>query len=239
MVLKDGFYNLASSDLVSWWPFLCLAICCYCLLPRISLFLLGSMARKRALAAVHFTRAEHNQLVHRLLTPRLSTQQVASSSGEATVEDRSRGKEPLPDSETPEQEQSVAAVNGRLLALIPDEIYDSCDQGELANYCTSRFGYSLEQVVRLDGQLELPKSCTGPLLLLQEAWQPPILELLDLVKTLREKNDVSTHIIVALIGKPQAETLFTPVSKLDMQIWQTKIALLADPHLQLTPLVEM
>jgi len=32
--------------------------------------------------------------------------------------------------------------------------------------------------------------------------------------------------------------LFTPVSKQDLQIWQQKITLLADPYLQLSVLVE-
>ncbi|MEN8200069.1 MAG: DUF2868 domain-containing protein, partial [Thermodesulfobacteriota bacterium] len=124
MVLKDGFYHLASGDLVSWWPFLCLAICIYCLLPRIIFFIAGGVGRNRALARVSFSRSEHNQLIHRLLTPRLKTvsrkerkKPVPDGKMEApTVEkaggvpEKERGEESVPpSSETP--------VNGELQAF--------------------------------------------------------------------------------------------------------------------------
>ena len=73
MILKEGMYHLASADLASWWPFLSLAIVCYCLLPRVLLFGIGLVGSKRALARVSLRRADYNQLVHRLLTPRLET----------------------------------------------------------------------------------------------------------------------------------------------------------------------
>ena len=41
MVLKEGIYHLTTPDLVSWWPFLLLAVCFYGFLPRIR-FNMGS-----------------------------------------------------------------------------------------------------------------------------------------------------------------------------------------------------
>jgi len=237
MVLKDGFYHLSSADLVSWWPFLCLAVCFYCLLPRIILFVLGSIARNRCLAAVSFTRAEHNQLQHRLLTPRLKTQLVQKTKKEQM--------ELLPEIKKEEaavrKEKLTAvqpAVNGSLLALIPDELFDDCDQTELTTHCEQRFGYKIQKTIRLDEQYGYANDSISPVLLLQEAWQPPILELIDFLKQLRKTCDEKSHIIVALIGKPTSETIFTSVSKQDLHIWQQKIALLADPHLQLSVLVD-
>lgn len=239
MVLKDGFYHLANADLVSWWPFLCLAVCCYCLLPRILLFVFGSMARKRSLAAVSFTRAEHNQLQHRLLTPRLKTQIVQTIKREQVTPSNERTSETaVVKRQKVTGEITHSAVNGSLLALIPDELFDDCKHEDLENYCEQRFGYTIQRIVRLDEQYECLEDCSSPLLLLQEAWQPPILELINFLKQLRENCDEDTHIIVALIGKPKPDSLFTPVTGQDLQIWQQKIALLADPHLQLAVLVE-
>jgi len=238
MILKDGFYHLSNADLVSWWPFLCLAICCYCLLPRLLLFVFGRMAGKQSLAAVSFTRAEHNQLQHRLLTPRLQTQRINDVKNTVSG-DVERTEETYTVVEKEEEEQApVSAVNGALLALIPDEIFDDCKQTELAVLCKQRFGYDLQNCIRLDGQYETPETNASALLLLQEAWQPPILELIHFIKQLRKQSGEEKHIIVALIGKPDPETLFTGVSKQDLQIWQQKIALLADPCLQLAVLVE-
>lgn len=238
MILKDGFYHLASADLVSWWPFLCMAICFYCLMPRIVLFVFGGMARKRSLAAVSFTRAEHNQLLHRLLTPRLQTQFVREIREEPLEPSNTVLKErPISEKETVVENGNIA-VNGNLLALIPDELFDDCDQEELSQYCEQRFGYTVQQTIRLNERYEYPASSASPLLLLQEAWQPPILELINFLKQLRKNSDEHTHIIVALVGKPRPDTLFTPVNKQDMQIWQQKIALLSDTSLQLAALVE-
>ena len=241
MVLKDGFYHLTSADLVSWWPFLCLAICCYCLLPRIILFVFGSVARKRVLARVSFARAEHNQLVHRLLTPRLHT----------TIESDVRKNEPEESVVEAGQTKTVrkVSVNGELMALVPDEIFDDCSQAELAMYCRQQFGYKLLDLLRIHDQNSADNnifsSLTGekslicsPLLVLQEAWQPPIKEMLRFLQELRENCETETHIIVALIGKPKADTLFTPVTENDLYMWRQKIAMLNDPSLQVSVLVE-
>ena len=238
MILKDGFFHLASADLVSWWPFLCLAICCYCLLPRMFLFLLGTRARKRSLYSVKFDRADHNQLLHRLLTPRLSTEQVHDEGEEAdTSSPVAHDEIQVGGTQQETAEAEPQTVHGAIVALIPEELYEECDQQQLGTYCKEQFGYTLQHALLLEEQLEKNEQLSTSLLLLQEAWQPPILELIDTVKQLREQGEPDTHMIVALIGKPAPETLFTPVSGQDLQIWQQKVALLADPYLQVSPLV--
>lgn len=242
MVLKDGFYHLASADLVSWWPFLCLAICCYCLFPRILLFVYGSMARTRVLARVSFVRAEHNQLVHRLLTPRFNTtikREVIKTELEETVAVEAAKTETV----------RTNAVNGELLALVPDELFAECSRAELTTYCEQQFGYKLRDLFRIHeqnrGESDIISTLKdghnfirSPLLVLQEAWQPPIQEMLRFLQELRANCEAETHIIVALIGKPKADTLFTSVSENDLSMWQQKIAMLNDPSLQLSVLVE-
>ena len=157
MILKDGFYHLASEDLVSWWPFLCLAICCYCLLPRIILFIVGSIERNRTLGRISFNRTDHNQLVHRLLTPRLETsirkiipdesaEKVSDFQPEKTV----TGTKTVSVKDFSEKQR--VAVNGELLALIPDELYDDCDVRELEQLCRQAFGYNIGSTIRMDGE---------------------------------------------------------------------------------------
>jgi len=81
------------------------------------------------------------------------------------------------------------------------------------------------------------KQCTD-LLLLQEAWQPPIQELLSFLGSLRGLLGETPIIIIALVGKPSATTLLTPVAPLNLQVWQQKIATLGDPGVQMIQLVK-
>ncbi len=257
MILKDGFYHLVNSDLVSWWPFLCLAICCYCLLPRIFLFVAGTMGRKRSLARITFRRPDHNQLLHRLLSPRLET----TKKEDAKQEDVRSATMPvgLKQAESnggvPDVSESVShpgdAVNGALVALIPDELFTDCDPAELGSYCQKACGYLVSGTMRVDGgyaengeftarlqELLLKHNCAA-LLLLQEAWQPPINELLRFLKTLRDCCDKEMTIIVGLVGKPTSETLFTRATDTDLSIWRQKTVTLEDPCLQVLLLVEI
>ena len=49
IVLKEGIYNLDTKNLVSWWPFLCMSLVCYGLLPRCIMLLAGLSRYRRQL----------------------------------------------------------------------------------------------------------------------------------------------------------------------------------------------
>lgn len=262
MILKDGFYHLTSSDLVSWWPFLCLAICCYCLLPRIILFVAGTFGRKYSLARISFRRPDHNQLLHRLLSPHLETSlQKKQVDGEAFVppvktrqksqfvEDANMIPGTMEEREVKKENFVSPLINGELLALIPDELFEDCDINCLGQLCQQAFGYTVGRSLRINEEYsdnnfiftqlkEEKDSVCPPLLILQEAWQPPIQEMLRFLSELRVHCEKETHIIVALIGKPNSETLFTEVSTNDLYIWKQKTARLLDRCFQLIPLVQ-
>ena len=247
MILKEGMYHLASADLASWWPFLSLAIFCYCLLPRILLFGVGFVGCKRALSKVSFQRTDYNQLLHRLRTPRFevgirnrepvspSTKVVSLPGKKSVVKER------------PAEEAQGVALSGSLVALIPDELFAECDLQELDLLCRQAFGYGVQERIRIndeEGDHSLifanlksrPGSCP-PLFILQEAWQPPIQEMLIFIRELRNICDDETPIIVALVGKPEPETIFTGVTETDLLIWRQKTATLGDLCLQVSPLV--
>ena len=151
MILKDGFNHLNSGDLVSWWPFICLSICCYCLLPRMLLFVAGMFGRSRSLDRVSFNRPDHNQLLHRLLTPQLETIQrkTVLEKGQAHFEKRAAAEETIK-----EQPKAVLPKIGNLLALVPDEIFDDCDLSELKKYTQQAFGDGVAGVLRMNDDYE-------------------------------------------------------------------------------------
>lgn len=246
LVLKDGIYHLATHDLISWWPFLCLSVLFYGLLPRLVLLLVGTFRQYRDLAGLNFEHGRYRQIVHRMRTPTVSTNAPAEEQQElvediTTASDISVGK-------VDNQPRRVKRTS--MVGLVPDELFADCPLEALRKQVRARLGYELASVLPVwtmerseDEELAELKdtmiaTSSEDILLLQEAWQPPIQELLSFLRRMREIVGEQPTIIVALIGKPAADTLLTPVRKLDLQIWQQKLATLGDPGLQLVELVK-
>ena len=98
------------------------------------------------------------------------------------------------------------------------------------------FNQDMETIVKI-----IPKNKKGNphgLILIYEAWQPPIREILKFIKDIRKAGGKEMPLIIALIGKPCEETIFTPVKEMDFKIWNMKIKGLGDPYIQLETLVE-
>jgi len=244
LVLKDGIYDLATHDLTSWWPFLCLAVLCYALLPRFILLLAGFIRQRRELAELRFDHGRYRQLVHRMRTPLVVTSAPAEEQQEGT------GKVGPEIVAAPVDRRPRAHATASMTALVPDELFDECPEDALRNQVRARLGYELagilpfwsmerseeEELALLQERMRVDGS--GDILLLQEAWQPPIQELLSFLLRLRATVGGQPIIVLALIGKPAGGTILTPVKKRNLQIWQQKLAALGDPGLQLVELVQ-
>ncbi len=138
----------------------------------------------------------------------------------------------------------------KLVALVPDEIVADCALPEFESLVKERLGFELvalqvfwsmeqsEQDDLADLQQKMTKYDCGDVLILQEAWQPPIQENLSFLAQLRTTLGTKPTIILGLIGKPGRQTIFTPVDALNLKIWQQKVSTLADPGLQLVELVK-
>lgn len=108
LILKEGIYHLINADLTSWWPFLCLSVFCYGLLPRLVLLIMVSLQQQRDLARLDFQQGPLRQILHRMQTPQVSTAARQESKGPAkepsTEPVRRRqesGQEQQPDSPAP------------------------------------------------------------------------------------------------------------------------------------------
>ncbi len=69
-----------------------------------------------------------------------------------------------------------------------------------------------------------------------EAWQPPIKETLFFLKSLRRDVGEGMDLVVALVGKPMAHTVFTPPEDMDLSVWHKKLDALGDPWLRIETL---
>ncbi len=244
LILKDGIYNLATRDLVSWWPFLCLSVVVYGLLPRLALLFWGAMAQDRALNGLGFDRWELKKLVNRLVTPVVSTEPLTP-------------QEAVPESREPvaPREKEVRELPDSFLALVHDDIYDDVCHGDGGGFKTivgqtmncyvgdiMRIGLDFPKEIDAMGAVLEPlgpeqEASFSGVLLLQEAWLPPIREILDFIVHVRRVSG-TMPLVVVLIGKPGPDTIFTATDPRDREIWNMKINSLGDPLVHVETLVK-
>ena len=244
MILKEGIYHLATRDLVSWWPFLCLSVLFYGLLPRLILFFAGLGWERLSLARLRFTGTTYRQLLHRMITPRVSTR-----APEPDTFKRPFAPEP-PRPAKPKKKKTTISISEEqvdqhaTVTLIPDELYDQCPMNTLQILVRDRLGLKVSETLRTgeeeaDDQLVFDQlaeknstSIIDTVIVLQEAWQPPIQEFFSFLGKLRSFMGAEVPLIVALVGKPASQTIFTPVTKKDLRIWRENIRALGYADLQ-------
>ena len=270
LVLKEGIYHLINADLTSWWPFLCLSVLCYGLLPRLILLIIVSSQQYRDLVRLDFQQGYFRQTLHRMRTPQVST---AARTEPRKSKATAQKYDTAPDTVTAEpvlKNQHIRQAIGQnqeidsgfppspapdlplspIIALIPDELLTDCSSGELEQQVRNRLGYALSQLLPFwtleqseEEEMAVLKTAMGQdkssdVLILLEAWQPPIEELFSWLGQLRQTIGPAPVIILTLIGKPRPETILTQVQAQHLQTWQQKTTALGDPGLQLIELVK-
>ncbi len=243
MVLKDGIFRLATQDMVSWWPFLTLAVLFYGLLPRLIFLIVGLFVRNYSLRKLDFNYSDCDRLMHQLEVPIISTEGLhpeIETVDSPVFDDHVSGHFNAAD---------LSDMEKSIIALIPDDIFEEFSDQDLNPVVYDALGYKIFKKIRIGENYEGDMSVIEKLnqdsqdkkpfnvLILQEAWQPPIKENLNFIQDLRKAIGVKSRIEIGLIGKPGNETIFTPVNQNDWTIWNRKIKALGDPYLRLERLM--
>jgi len=239
LILKDGIYNLATGDLVSWWPFLLLSVIFYAFLPRVVLLIFGYIAQGKSLNNQRFDGWETGKLINRLVTPIVSTE-IFSPQEVRKIPAMESSVKSLNIREDEETESYLALVHDDIFDLVrPDEFKEivkhslNCHVGKIM-----RTGIDSEFEIESIGNLSLEKenSFSG-VILLQESWLPPIREILGFIQKIRNGLR-AMPLVVVLIGRPGQDTIFTRADPQDIKIWTMKINGLGDPLVHLETLVK-
>jgi hypothetical protein len=238
LILKDGIYHLASRDLASWWPFLCLSVLCYGLLPRLALLASGLLQQRRDLATLDFHQGYFRQIIHRMGAPKISTAAPAEKATALAM----RIKEHLLASDRP---PSPPASDEAVIALFPDELLASCRIEVLAKQLSALTGYQVgqllpfgasdkseeEELAAFQAALET-RQCKDVLILI-EAWLPPVQEMLVWLCSVRRCLGPKPAILLVLIGKPIGRHVLAAPQPQDIRIWRLKLYQLDEQNLHL------
>ena len=228
IILKDGISYLATLNLISWWPFLCFTLLSYGLLPRIALLLLAVYRQRKALAELQLDQAVFDRLLVRMQTPLVSTR--AEPEGPKGRDATGTG---------PRVEGHKPSPRTGLLVLVPDDIFERCEDAELnrilagnGNFPAEKIKFAEDYISDRDIITNLAASeSSQAILILMEAWMPPITDFIAFLRDLRQASARTTLIRIGLLGRPGQGTIFTSVAPQDLKVWQRKIDSLGDPYL--------
>jgi hypothetical protein len=240
IILKDSIYNLATQDLVSWWPFLVLCLLCYGLIFRLILVLAGMYLQHRSLSSFQMETPESLRLVRRMLTPLVSTQAEPVSSPLTADIPNKNNRQQL----KAEIEKGTPFL---LTVLVPDDIAEPC-QSKHFTTMVEQFGFQCGHFEIIQGDYDTDQLVLNKLgnrtwqnnsgvLIIVEAWMPPIGDLLNFLDDLRSAVGGKTPIFVGLIGKQQGQTLFSEPHQQDITVWRQKLDGLKDPYLDVFVLI--
>ena len=235
MVLKEGIYHLATGNLVSWWPFLICAVCVYALLPRIVLFSAGRFAQGITLARAGLLSSRTERIIMRMTMQVMSTAGAVQDSRQSMVEN---------DGETALKENVPGEQGLPSIVLMPSDLGSGYEPAKLSEVVGRRLGWKVLDVLAIRGERvsdakvlnkvsdAVAEDRTG-IVVVQEAWQPPIIEMTEFVRYLRLRAGPDTPITVLLVGKPGEHTVFTGVDIADKEVWARSLGKLGDPYLRL------
>ncbi|MFW5902085.1 MAG: DUF2868 domain-containing protein [Thermodesulfobacteriota bacterium] len=253
-VFKEGMQHLDSPDMAAWWPFLLLCLLVYGLLPRLLLLLGTILLQKRALSRLAFTHAACDRLLLAMKTPRVESQSRQPEAQAAPAERAAAAGQNTASRETRQGATAEAgpvkkeAMEGReqAIVLIPEEIETFCNEETIASRLQQRLGLAPAACISCQMDIETDSDALKAhapafdsagasgcrLVLIQEAWQPPIRETLSWITALRKSLPGPCGFIIGLIGKPRAGEIWTRPSKTDQQTWTRAAAKLGDPYIR-------
>jgi len=161
------------------------------------------------------------------------------SGGETAVES-SESRAGVQKSPAPEQ----------YLAFVPMEIFDRFDTREFREIVFKKMGNTAGVIKQagfdLDDDVKIVETFMAQgtdnnavdLLLVYEAWQPPIRETLRFIRKARQALGPAGTILILLAGTPDSGTVFTAPRCDHQKIWEMKLKELNDSSLFIETLVE-
>ncbi len=236
MILKDGIFHLSTGDLVAWWPFIFLAVFFYAFIPRLLLAGAGFYLKRRTIESIDFSHGECDRLIIRMKTPEIDT--VSQPYQPVTAEEKRTV------SYDRVVEKADTAVT-RAIVLVPEEIFDQFSNAGIEKKLFDSLGMEAAAVISVKMETtndrdHLRKAVSEKqvnnvsyrTVIVQEAWQPPIKETILWIKSLRVEMNGIAGMVIALVGKPGRDTVFTPPSNMDRMIWEQAINSLGDPYIR-------
>ncbi len=243
IILKDGISVLATQDLISWWPFICLGILFYAVIPRGILIIAGVLAQRRALRNFNFDRPRFRQLIVRMQSPILdidaneildnqAPENQAMRTNPTLLHDR-EWKETTAFTAQPDivdQKAVILASKG----IFSEETIQKLIQGieqHLFLDVQETIDISFDYEDDIDAVRRINFSDVDQVILVHEVWQPPIRGLLHYITRIKAAMPEGKPMCILLTRDAGQENLAVDKSDINYDVWKKAIFKLENPDI--------
>jgi len=223
ILLKEGIQGLSGTHLTAWWPFLAMGLLVYGLLPRLFMLIASRRGLGNAVDRELMAWPQTRLLLESLSTPALATRVTEPHRAEEAEAELIKRK-----TVSPRDNGVLSAPPARPTVLLPEEL-----EGMVPDLA-QRLAASLKSPEIIPVSLETPGQLpdpSGPLYLIQEAWQAPIRETLDWIVALKQSIPDEAPLTILLTGEITEGTIKAPEEG-HVHIWRKVVAALALPGLR-------
>jgi hypothetical protein len=231
---QTGVSDLADpSRWGQWWPFLVASMITYGLLPRLFLLALAGGQLHRSLRRAFVEMPGVTVVLDRLTCELVSTQATSpeAPAGASSVDPTLASTTPAP-----LDAGELSVVNWSGLEVTDDALTMQCQAAwtrEIIGVYHAGGRRSVSADEETIAALAASPASAG-IALVVKAWEPPVMELLDFIRELRQSAGPRRLIIVAPAGIHTAGRL-TPPRPADLAQWKKLLRRLQDPALAVRP----
>ncbi len=207
IILKDGISVLATRDLVSWWPLLCLGLLFYAVIPRGLLMVAGILSQNRVLGRFNIDLPIFRQLLIRIKGLDSDTSKALVLVPQTVYSDVAR-------------EKIIHYIHTRLFFDVKEMIgvgLDPEQDGDIFN--------------------RIKNSDADQVVLVHEVWQPPIRGLLYYIRQLKSVMPEKMLLWILLTKDAGQENLCVDETDVNFEIWKKAVFKLEDPAIKVMRLL--
>jgi len=251
IILKDGIAVLATRDLVSWWPFLCMGILFYAVLPRGFLLVTGLLAQHHVLDRFDLVRPAFRQLLIRMQSPLMDVDTLEvfperSVPEPAPVHAGAGGQNPLPKNKGPfPNPPAVGVTLQTALILAPQTVYSDAAMEKIRRHIHAHLFLDVREKINAcfdpdqdrDIFTRIKNSPVDQVVLVHEAWQPPIRGLLYYIRSLKSVMPEKMQLWILLTGDTGRENFGMADTDVNFETWKKAVFKLEDPGITVTRVV--
>ena len=234
IILKDGLSVLATQDLVSWWPFLCMGILFYAVIPRGFLIITGILAQKHVLRNFNFERPRFRQVIARMQSPVLDITANEIPVNQTIEKNPNKDMKEKPSFRTRPDVPGQKALLLASKSVYSDEIIKKVIKGietHLSFNVKETIGISFDFDDDAGAIRQMSESGVDQVILVHEVWQPPIRGLLHYITRIKAAMPENKLLWIMLTRDASEIDLSVDNTDINCNVWKKAVFKLENPDI--------